>query len=30
MASNHGRRNELFKEKQHMGVIKAMEGSQTH
>jgi len=30
MASSHGRRNEFFEGKQHMGVVKAIEGSQAH
>jgi hypothetical protein len=30
MASSHERRNEFFEGKQHMGVVKAIEASQTH
>jgi hypothetical protein len=30
MASNHGRKKEFFKEEQHMGVVKAIEGLQMH
>jgi hypothetical protein len=30
MASSHGRKIEFFEGKQHMGVVKAIEGSQTH